>query len=61
MMAAGASNKVLAAELYLSLNTIRNHVQSILYKLDVHSKLEAVATAVRAGLIELDDQVGPSR
>jgi putative two-component system response regulator len=61
MMAAGASNKALAAELYLSLNTVRNHVQSILYKLDAHSKLEAVATAVRAGLIELDDQVGPRR
>jgi len=61
LMAAGASNKTLAAELYLSINTVRNHVQSILYKLDAHSKLEAVATAVRAGLIELDDHMGPSR
>jgi len=61
LMAAGTSNKALAARLHLSLNTIRNHVQSILYKLDAHSKLEAVATAVRAGLIELDDQVGTSR
>jgi putative two-component system response regulator len=61
LMAAGASNKVLAADLYLSLNTVRNHVQSILYKLDAHSKLEAVATAVRAGLIDLDGQVGPRR
>ena len=55
LMAAGEPNKALAAELHLSLNTIRNHVQSILYKLDAHSKLEAVATAVRAGLIERDD------
>lgn len=54
-MAAGEPNKALAAELHLSLNTIRNHVQSILYKLDAHSKLEAVATAVRAGLIKRDD------
>ena len=61
LLATGASNKVLAAELYLSLNTVRNHVQSILYKLDAHSKLEAVAIAVRAGLIERDDQVGPRR
>jgi putative two-component system response regulator len=60
LLAAGTSNKALAAELYISLNTVRNHVQSILYKLDAHSKLEAVATAVRAGLIELDD-LGPSR
>ena len=58
---AGTPNKTLAAELYISLNTVRNHVQSILYKLDAHSKLEAVATAVRAGLIELDDGMGPSR
>jgi putative two-component system response regulator len=61
LMAAGAANKALAAQLHLSLNTVRNHVQSILYKMDAHSKLEAVAIAVRAGLIELDDQVGPSR
>ncbi len=59
LMAAGTPNKALAAELYISLNTVRNHVQSILYKLDAHSKLEAVATAVRAGLIELDDQMAP--
>jgi DNA-binding NarL/FixJ family response regulator len=54
LLAAGAPNKTLATELHLSLNTVRNHVQSILYKLDAHSKLEAVATAVRAGLIERD-------
>jgi len=56
LMAAGEPNKALADKLHLSLNTIRNHVQSILYKLDAHSKLEAVATAVRAGLIERDDR-----
>jgi putative two-component system response regulator len=61
LMAAGTANKALASELHLSLNTVRNHVQRILYKLDAHSKLEAVATAVRAGLIEFDDQVGTSR
>ncbi|MEY2451512.1 MAG: hypothetical protein QOD92_1086, partial [Acidimicrobiaceae bacterium] len=38
-------------ELGLSLNTVRNHAQNILYKLQAHSKLEAVATAVREGII----------
>ena len=51
-MAAGLPNKALADRLHLSLNTVRNHVQHILYKLGVHSKLEAVATAVREGIIE---------
>jgi putative two-component system response regulator len=59
LMAAGVPNKAVATQLYISLNTVRNHVQSILYKLDAHSKLEAVATAVREGVIQFD-RGGPS-
>jgi two-component system, NarL family, response regulator DevR len=51
-LAAGGSNKVIADELYLSVNTVRNYVQSILEKLGTHSKLEAVSTAVREGIID---------
>jgi putative two-component system response regulator len=54
LMARGLPNKLLAEQLYLSLNTVRNHVQHILCKLGAHSKLEAVATAVREGIIERD-------
>ncbi len=50
-LARGSTNKVIAAELYLSVNTVRNYVQSVLTKLGSHSKLEAVATAVREGII----------
>ena len=50
-LARGMTNKVIAAELFLSVNTIRNHVQSVLAKLGAHSKLEAVSTAVREGII----------
>ena len=39
----GLSNRAVAQRLGVTTNTIRNHVQRILYKLDVHSKLEAVA------------------
>ena len=52
LMADGTSNQALARQLHLSLNTVRNHVQHILYKLGAHSKLEAIATAVREGIIE---------
>jgi len=52
LLAKGWSNRIIASELFLSLNTIRNHIQSILRKLGSHSKLEAVATAVREGVID---------
>jgi DNA-binding NarL/FixJ family response regulator len=51
LMAAGLPNRRVAERLHVSLNTVRNHVQSILYKLDAHSRLEAVAVGVREGLI----------
>ena len=52
MLARGQANSVIATELYLSVNTVRNHVQSILTKMGAHSKLEAVATAVREKVID---------
>lgn len=45
LMAAGANTKELADRLQVSPATIRNHVQNIFGKLDVHSRLEAVAWA----------------
>jgi DNA-binding NarL/FixJ family response regulator len=33
-------------------NSVRNHAQNILFKLQAHSRLEAVATAVREGIID---------
>jgi PAS domain S-box-containing protein len=51
VMADGLSNQAIAERLSLSVNTIRNHVQIILDKLDAHSKLEAVVMATRRGLL----------
>ena len=48
----GASNAVVAERLRITPNTVRNHVQRILYKLDAHSKLEAVVVATREGLLD---------
>lgn len=52
MLARGSTNRVIAGELHLSVNTIRNYVQAVLTKLGAHSKLEAVSTAVREGVID---------
>lgn len=52
IMAEGLSDQAIADRLTLSLNTIRTHVQTILRKLDAHSKLEAVALANRRHLFD---------
>jgi DNA-binding NarL/FixJ family response regulator len=60
LMAGGLINKQVARQLGLRLNTVRNHSQSILSKLEAHSRLEAVATAVRDGIIAYPSKVGDS-
>jgi DNA-binding NarL/FixJ family response regulator len=51
LMTEGMSNREIAGQLHLSVHTIRNHVQSVLTKLRVHSRLEAVIVANREGLL----------
>ena len=51
LMAAGANTKVLAEGLNVSPATVRNHAQNIFAKLDVHSRLEAVAWANQHRLV----------
>lgn len=51
LLAEGLSNQAIADKLVISVHTVRHHVQNIITKLDVHSKLEAVATAAKEGLI----------
>jgi DNA-binding NarL/FixJ family response regulator len=51
LLSEGVSNARIAAQLHISINTVRNHVQSLLTKLDAHSRLEAVAVAVRRGVL----------
>jgi DNA-binding NarL/FixJ family response regulator len=55
LLARGYSNRRIAEACYLSLNTVRTHVQNVLVKLGVHSKLEAAAMAVRQGLVRIED------
>ncbi|KXK06950.1 MAG: two component transcriptional regulator, LuxR family [Acidobacteria bacterium OLB17] len=51
LMGTGKSSSAIAAALHISRNTVDNHVQHILKKLNVHSRLEAVRKAELAGLI----------
>lgn len=52
----GITTDVMVERLGISPLTVRSHVQSVLYKLGVHSRLEAASLAVRHGL--LPDAVG---
>ena len=51
LLAQGMRNDDIATQLYISPQTVQTHVRNILGKLRVHSKLEAVAFAVRHGAI----------
>ncbi|HET7678463.1 MAG TPA: response regulator transcription factor [Candidatus Limnocylindrales bacterium] len=48
----GLSSKEICERLYIAPNTLRTHVQNIMGKLRVHSKLEAVAFALRHRIVE---------
>lgn len=53
LLAQGLSNAAIGKALFVSVNTVRNHVANILAKLGAHSKLEALSVAVREGLLEV--------
>jgi DNA-binding NarL/FixJ family response regulator len=53
LLAEGASNKVIGRRLGISVHTVKYHVASILEKLDATGRTDAVAHAVRLGLILL--------
>ena len=53
LVARGMNNRDIAKELFISENTVKNHVRNILEKLQIHSRMEAVMIAVREKLIEL--------
>lgn len=50
----GQANRTIAAELAISENTVKNHVRSILEKLQAKSRAEAVVIGLRQGLTALD-------
>ena len=52
-LARGLSNKQIAEQLHMSVDTERTHMMNILNKLGVHSRLQALLFAARHGLVEL--------
>jgi DNA-binding NarL/FixJ family response regulator len=53
LVAKGMSNREIAEELYISENTVKNHVRNILEKLHLHNRMEAVIYAVRERLLDI--------
>jgi two-component system, NarL family, nitrate/nitrite response regulator NarL len=52
LLVEGASGPEMAERLNLSPHTVRTHVQNLLTKLQVHSRVEAASFAVRHGIVE---------
>ncbi|MGI8614005.1 MAG: response regulator [Nocardioidaceae bacterium] len=53
LVARAHNNKEIARQLFISENTVKNHVRNILEKLQLHSRLEAVMYAVRERLLDV--------
>jgi len=53
LVAEGLNNGEIAKRLFISQNTVKNHVRNILEKLQLHSRMEAVMYAVREKILDL--------
>jgi len=54
LLSHGHSTSQIAAELHLSVDTVRNHIRRMLRALGVHSRIEALAVAHREGILRRD-------
>ncbi|MGI8519695.1 MAG: response regulator transcription factor, partial [Actinomycetota bacterium] len=53
LVARGKNNRDIGSDLFISENTVKNHVRNILDKLHLHSRMEAVVYAVREELLDI--------
>jgi two-component system, NarL family, response regulator YdfI len=53
LLASGASNKMIAATMVISMSTVKTHISNIFSKLDAQSRTEAVRIGVQRGLVSL--------
>jgi two-component system, NarL family, nitrate/nitrite response regulator NarL len=60
MLVEGLDTAAMVVKLGISRTTVRTHVQAVLNKLGVHSRLEAASLAVRSGMLDVsDDDIRP--
>lgn len=58
LLVRGLNTRAMARQLNVSITTVRTHVQSLLAKLGVNSRLQAVALASRTALLDLPPRPG---
>ena len=56
LVAQGSTNRDIGRQLFISGNTVKNHVRNILEKLQIHTRAEAVVFAVRENLLDPQDE-----
>lgn len=61
LVAGGRTNKEIAVKLNISNQTVKNHISSILRKLAVNDRTQAVVFAMRRGWIKVNQQQGSPR
>ena len=59
LLADGRASDDIATQLGVSRNTLRTHIQNVLTKLGVHSKLDAIVAAIRHGRVRTEDVAAP--
>ena len=57
LIAEGLSTTEVAAQLYISVKTVKNHLASVYQKLDSRDRTQAVVRAVRMGIIRLEPDI----
>lgn len=61
LVVTGATNREIAAALFISENTVSFHMKHILAKLHLKNRAQAVAYAIRSGLVTISDDEAPPR
>jgi DNA-binding NarL/FixJ family response regulator len=61
LLARGKANKQIARELFVSLGTVKTHINNLYRKLDISSRTQAALYAARVGLVSTEEISEESR